>query len=429
MDENDILVDKLENGAFFIGKRLPFLRTVALSIGVNVGSVNERNENSGISHLIEHTVFKRTENFDGYHLKKEIEAVGGALNAFTSKEYTLFYARVPDFAISNAVDVLYDLVNAPLFLEEDVEMEKKVVLEEIAMYEDDPTDLANTNLLKALWGEDDPYGRSIIGTANVVSKLRANDLKNYHAVHYVPNKMLFSLVGNFQQRDVDKFTEKIAFLASQEGERITFSPRRKDIKNVVSTKRDLKQVSVSMAVPTVKKSDKRNYPLALVSTILGGGMSSILFEEIREKRGLVYSIACSNQSNKFGGYFSIEFSTLPQKLFDALEGVRKVLEEFPKNVKNYVEYGKKRLEGRLLTSSESTFSTMFMMVDDLFTISRVRNLNEITNSLESVNTQELLEVFEDLLCTQWTISAVGPVGEYAKELQKYKFEVKRDASS
>ncbi len=429
--ENEIRIDKLKNGAFFVRKHMPFLRTVTLGIGVNVGSVNERAENSGISHLIEHTVFKRTKRFDGYQLKKEIEAVGGALNAFTSKEYTLFYARVPDFAAIKAFDVLYDLVSAPLFLGEDVEMEKKVVLEEIAMYEDDPVDLASTNLLKAMWGENDPYGRPIIGNADIVSKLQASDLKNYHSLHYVPNKMLLAAVGNIKQEESEYFAERMESLgkAEEKIDLVSFSPTRNEIKNVIVTKRDLKQVSVSMAVPTVKKSDVRSYSLAVMSTILGGGMSSVLFEEIREKRGLVYSISASNQSNKFGGYFSIEFSTLPKKVFDALNGIKRVLEDFPKKMHDYIEYGKKRLEGRLLTSSESTFSTMFMMVDDRFTLSKVRSLEEITNSLERVNEKELLKAFEELLCTKWTVSVVGPDGKYVKELQKYEFEVKRNVSS
>ncbi len=422
--ESDLFIRSLENGSKIIGKDMPFLRTVTLGIGVNVGSVNESSENSGISHLIEHAVFKRTKNFDGSTLKKTIESVGGTLNAFTSREYTLFYAKVPDFASREAFNVIHDLVSAPLFLEDDVEMEKNVVLEEIAMYEDDPMDLAGTNLLKMLWGENEPYGRPIIGNAESVRKLRAEDLKRYHQAHYVPSRMILSIVGNMEACDIDMFTQKMGDLTRVEAKHLILDPKSQKPANKVVTKRDLKQVSISLAVPTVEKSNPKNYPLAIIATILGGGMSSMLFEEIREKSGLVYSISTSNQSNKMSGYFSIDLSTSPHKVLEAMEGIKKVLSDFPKNVHSYLDYGKKRLEGKLLTSTESTFSTMLMMTDDQFTLGRTRKIEEMIDLLNRVDEKDILDTFQELLCKRWTLSAVGPNDEYAEKLKEYKFEVK-----
>jgi predicted Zn-dependent peptidase len=427
--ESDSYVRNLKNGSKMLIKDMPFLRTVTLGIGVNVGAANENVDNSGISHLIEHTVFKRTKNFDGYKLKKIIESVGGTLNAFTSREYTLFYAKVPDFASKEAFDVIYDLVSAPLFLEEDVEMEKNVVLEEIAMYEDDPMDLAGTNLLKALWGENSPYGQPIIGKAEIVKNLRSEDLKRYHQFHYVPSKMTLSVVGNVAACDMETFTEKMENLEGNFENVAAADPKSMDPTNVVVAKRDLKQVNVSLAVPTVDKSDPRNYDLAIIATILGGGMSSMLFEELREKRGLVYSISSSNQTNKLSGYFSIDFSTSPQKVFEATERIEKVLSTFPRNVHSYIDYGKKRLEGKLLTSTESTFSTMLMMTDDQFTLGRVRKIEETIDTLNRVDEKDILHTFGDLMCRRWTLSAVGPEGEYVETLKKHEFEVNFDGSN
>ncbi len=427
--ENELLKKKLKNGSQIMGKNMPFLRTVTLGIGVNVGSVNEKVENSGIAHLIEHAVFKRTKNFDGSLLKKTIETVGGTLNAFTSKEYTLFYAKVPDFASNEAFDVIYDLVSAPLFLEKDVEMEKNVVLEEIAMYEDDPSDLANTNLLKALWGEEEPYGRPIIGNVKSVKNLHAKDLKEFHRIHYIPSNMVLSVVGNLDACDMKTFVHKMEKLDGHEKRASLNKPTNKKATNVVITKRDLKQVSISLAVPTVEKSDPKNYALAVIATILGGGMSAMLFEELREKNGLVYSISSSNQSNKLGGYFSIDLSTSAQKVFEALKGIKKVLSDFPNVIRSYMNYGKKRLEGKLLTSTESTFSTMLMMLDDQFTLGKTRSIEEIIHLLDRLDEKEILNTFNELLCKRWTLSAVGPDGEYVEELKKYEFEVKCDVGN
>ncbi|WP_456398966.1 M16 family metallopeptidase [Mesoaciditoga sp.] len=427
--KSDFHSEELKNGSKLLTKDIPFFRTVTLGIGVNVGAADEVEENSGISHLIEHCVFKRTKNFDGYTLKKKIESVGGTLNAFTSREYTLFYAKVPDFASEDAFNVIYDLVSAPLFLEEDVEMEKNVVLEEIAMYEDDPMDLASTNLLKALWGEDSPYGRPIIGKVETVKNLHSQDLKKFHSLHYVPFKMTLSILGNLEACNIGEFVQRMEKLQDSKAMETKSHPKSAKALNVVTTKRDLKQVNVSLAVPTVEKSDPRNYPLAIIATILGGGMSSMLFEEVREKSGLVYSISSSNQSNRLSGYFSIDFSTSPQKIFEAVDKIKNVLSNFPKKVHNYMDYGKKRLEGKLLTSTESTFSTMLMMIDDQFTLSRVRKLEETIKFLKEVKESDILKAFEEFFCKKWTLSAVGPEGNYVEGLKKHEFEVNLDGGN
>ncbi len=425
---NDISFENRPNGSKIVSRDMPFLRTVTFGVAVNVGSVNESPDNSGISHLIEHSVFKGTENFNSYELKKVIEYVGGTLNAFTSREYTLFYAKVPDFAYKQAFNVLYDLVSAPTFPEKEIELEKSVVLEEIAMYEDDPGDLASTNLLKALWGENEPYGRPIIGEVETVKRLHVEELENYYKEHYISQNVLLSVVGNLKACDMEFLKGKMDSLKNGKDDKISERPRSKPATNVVVKKRDLKQVNVSLAIPTVAKLEPQNYPLAIMSTILGGGMSSLLFEEIREKLGLVYSISSSNQSNKLGGYFTIDFSTSPNKLFDALEGIKRVLSEVPTKVSSYMDYGKKRLKGKLLTSTESTFSTMLMMVDDQFTLQKIRGIDEMIHFVEKVNRDDILKTFNDFFCKKWTLSAVGPWHAQVDELKEYEFEVKCDGS-
>ncbi len=425
---NEIVVERLSNDALIVSKDMPFLRTITFGMGVNVGAANETPGNSGISHLIEHSVFKGTKNFSGRDLKRVIESVGGVLNAFTSREYTLFYAKVPDFASRQAFDVLYELVSAPTFPEKEIELEKGVVLEEIAMYEDDPADLSGTNLLKALWGEETPYGRPIIGKAETVKDITIGDIKKYFKEHYVSSNIVLSIVGNLKSCDMSYIKEKMGALRDGKSEGKIAKPVALPPRNVLIEKRDLKQVNVSIGIKTVEKSDKRSYPLAIITTILGGGMSSVLFERLREKYGLVYSISSSNQSNKLGGYFTVDFSTSPNRVFEAIKKIKKVLSDMvdTSSLKKHMDYGKKRLKGKLLTSTESTFSTMFMMIDDQFTLRKVREIDTVIRSIESVRYNDVAETFKDFFLGKWTLSAVGPPGTVLNELKAYEFEVNGD---
>ncbi len=423
---NDITVEKLSNDSLIVSKDMPFLRTVTFGMGVNVGAADENPQNSGISHLIEHSVFKGTKNFSGHELKRIIESVGGVLNAFTSREYTLFYAKVPDFASCQAFDVLYDLVNVPTFPEKEIEVEKGVVIEEIAMYEDDPADLSGTNLLKALWGDETPYGRTIIGKAETVKNISIDDVKKFFKDHYISSNILLSIVGNLKSCDMNYIREKIEALQTGDFKGKIEEPIARPPKNVVIEKRDLKQVNVSIGIKTTKKSDKRSYPLAVITTILGGGMSSVLFEKLREEYGLVYSISSSNQSNRLGGYFTIDFSTSPNRVLNALEKIRNVLnEDMTKSsfLKAHMDYGKKRLKGKLLTSTESTFSTMFMMIDDQFTLRKIRGIDRVIESIENVTYEDVVETYKDFFLGKWTLSAVGPSGTVLDKLKAYEFEV------
>lgn len=420
----DITIDKLDNGVLIVSRNVPSLRTISMGIGVNVGSINEDDAHSGISHFIEHAVFKGTENFGSYDLKRSIESYGGILNAFTSKEYTLFHAKVPDFAVKQAFDVLYELTTKPLFPKEEVESEKGVVIEEISMYEDDPGDLAETNLLKALWGET-PYGRTIIGTADTVSGFDIDYIKEYYRSNYVSSRFVVAFVGNMEAVDTDYVREKLSWINPGKDAELDISLGESSMKNMVVEKQDLRQVNVSLGIPTLAKSDVKNYSLSLIATMLGSGMSSILFERIREKLGLVYSIFASNRPYRFGGDFSIGFSTTPKNVVKALDEVKDVLRNFRAEIGSHLDYGKKRLEGRLLMSTESTLSTMYTIFDDQFTLRRIRGIEEMVQSVKSVGEEDVKKAYDEFLKGTWTISAVGPSGT-AEMLKNYEFVVDND---
>lgn len=396
-------------------KDIPSLRTVTIGIGVKVGSVNERNGEFGISHVIEHSVFKGTVNFTSSDLKRTVERYGGVINAFTSEEYTLFETKVPDFAAAEAFNVLFDLVNAPLFPEKEIESEKKVILEEIAMYEDDPSALSEENLLNAIWG-DSPYGRPIAGNAETVMKIETEQIRNFFINHYLAKNMIIVLIGNLSKIDMNFIEEKMSEIKDGEITNLKLNPKPLESSIKIVEKKDLNQMNVSIGIPTVKRSDKMSYALGITSAILGNGMSSILFDRVREKLGLVYSISSSHQSHTFCGEFIVNFSTSLQNTVKAIQEVKSVLNEIPEEIGKQLEYGKKKVAGRLLMSTESTLSTMYMMIDDYFTIGRIREIDEITDMIEHVTSEDIIEIFEKHMKRKWALSFVGP--SKSKELLK-----------
>jgi predicted Zn-dependent peptidase len=388
--KDKIVIDKLENGVLMVFKDIPSLRTITIGMGVKVGSINEKKGEFGISHLIEHAVFKGTVNFTASDLKRSVERYGGIINAFTSEEYTLFETKVPDFATKDAFNVLFDLVTKPLFPSKEIESEKRVVLEEIAMYEDDPVALSEENLLKMIWG-DSPYGRPIAGKSETVMAINAEQIKDFFEKHYLARNIVIVIIGNLASVDLNYIKKKMNEIKDGRVETLHLEPTPLDPSMVIVEKKDLNQINVSMGIPTVKRSDKINYALSITSTILGSGMSSILFDRLREKLGLVYSISSSNQSHTFCGEFTINFSTSVKNLLKAIKEVKNVLNELPEEIEKQLEYGKKKVQGRLLMSTESTLATMYMMVDDYFTIGKIRGIDEITDEIEKVTSPMFLK--------------------------------------
>lgn len=424
--KDKIVIDKLENGVLMVFKDIPSLRTITIGVGVKVGSINEKNGEFGISHLIEHSVFKGTVNFTASDLKRSVERYGGIINAFTSEEYTLFETKVPDFATKDAFNVLFDLVSNPLFPSKEIESEKRVVLEEIAMYEDDPVALSEENLLKMIWG-DSPYGRPIAGKSESVMAISAAQIKDFFEKHYLAKNIVIVIIGNLSSVDLDYIRKKMSEIKDGRVETLKLQPISLDSSKIIVEKKDLNQINVSMGIPTIKRSDKMNYALSITSTILGSGMSSILFDRLREKLGLVYSISSSNQSHTFCGEFTINFSTSVKNLLKAIKEVKNVLNELPEEIGQQLEYGKKKVQGRLLMSTESTLATMYMMVDDYFTIGKIRGIDEITDEIEKVKESDVFEIFDKYMKRKWMLSFVGPTG-LEEILKDYEFLVDHGGS-
>ncbi|MHB8918753.1 MAG: M16 family metallopeptidase, partial [Desulfocucumaceae bacterium] len=279
---------KLQNGIQLLTEDIPHVRSLAVGVWINVGSRDEGDEVAGISHFIEHLMFKGTEKRTAKQIAEALDAVGGQLNAFTTKEYTCYYARVLDEHLELALDILSDMLFSSKFAVPDIDRERNVIFEEIKMYEDTPDELVHDVFASTIW-QMHPLGRPIIGHADVIKQLDRDTFLGYLNKYYVPGNIVISLAGNI---DHDLAAGKIASYFGGLGGDLSHramnlpSPR----KEVFCRTKDTEQVHLCLGTPGMPLDHDQIYTFQLVNTILGGGLSSRLFQEIREQRGLVYSI-------------------------------------------------------------------------------------------------------------------------------------------
>ncbi|NBO51315.1 MAG: insulinase family protein, partial [Actinobacteria bacterium] len=291
----------LPSGLRIVTEEEKSVRSAAFGIWVNVGSRDESNSTAGASHFLEHLLFKGTKKRSSLEISSSIEAVGGETNAFTSKEYTCFYARVIDKDLPLAVDVISDLITSSVVRAEDVEAERKVVLEEIAMRDDDPSDLIHDLFLEKYYG-DTPLGRPILGSVNSIKNMSRNTVFNYYKNRYKPEDLVVAVAGNVKHKKVVQLVEealsKDEFLDQPKKEfKVRTSSQVKVVGRGKVTLLDKKteQAHIVYGVPGVAREDKSRFALSVLSSAIGGGMSSRLFQEIREKRGLAYSTYAYSQ--------------------------------------------------------------------------------------------------------------------------------------
>ncbi|MGH8971417.1 MAG: M16 family metallopeptidase, partial [Actinomycetes bacterium] len=285
----------LPGGLRVVTEAMPTVRSVTVGIWVGVGSRDEAPSLAGASHYLEHLLFKGTRRRDALEISSAIDAVGGEMNAFTSKEYTCFYARVLDTDLPLAVDVVCDLVSSSVIRSADVDSERGVILEEIAMHEDDPTDMVHDQFAQALFGSG-PLGRPILGTVGSIETIGRNAIAGYYHRRYRPQDMVVAVAGNVDHAAVVRLVRKACLLAGLlEGDAVPALPRVGDRRSagpggVRVVRRTTEQANVVLGTPGVSRTDERRFALGVLNAALGGGMSSRLFQEVREKRGLAYAV-------------------------------------------------------------------------------------------------------------------------------------------
>lgn len=406
----------LSSGLRIVTEEERSVRSAAFGIWVNVGSRDETVSTAGASHFLEHLLFKGTKKRTSLEISSAIEAVGGETNAFTSKEYTCFYARVIDKDLPLAVDVISDLITSSVVKAVDVDAERKVVLEEIAMRDDDPSDLIHDLFLEKYYG-DTPLGRPILGTVKSIKSMSRNTVFNYYRNRYKPEDLVVSVAGNVKHKNVVAMVEealsKDNFLDQPKKDfKVRSSPQIKVARKgeVTLLDRKTEQAHIVYGVPGVARDDKRRFALGILSSALGGGMSSRLFQEIREKRGLAYSTYAYSQQFAGSGVLSFYVGCKPNKAQEAIKIIQSILYDVAENglTSDEISRAKGAVSGSLVLSQEDTGSRMTRIGKSELVYGQVLSFDEILREISSVTPEQIKEIASESLPTSPTLAVVGP---------------------
>jgi predicted Zn-dependent peptidase len=402
----------LPNGVRILSETIPYVRSASLGIWADIGSSAERTEHRGVSHLVEHMLFKGTKRRSAREIAEAMDGVGGHLNAFTDKETTCYYAKVIDRHVPLAVDVLTDMLLNSTFDPIELSKEQKVVLEEIRMYDDSPDDMTHDLFTRTMWS-DSHLGEPTIGYAHTVSALTREDLREHMRLRYMPNAVVVAAAGNVDHDDLVALLDK-AFAGFQGTAELPV-PQRPTLTPASFIKRkDTEQAYVVLGTQGLSQRDERRYALSVLDTIFGGGMSSRLFQEVREKRGLAYTVSSFQQAYRDAGLFAVAAGTSPSSVQECVDViVDEVLLLAQKGVTDAeLRLAKEHIKGNLTLSLESTSGRMIRLGRGEFALGRFLPAEEIEERIESVQKDEILALAAELLVPEKLgMCVLGPVGD------------------
>lgn len=405
----------LPGGLRVVTEAVPTLRSVTVGIWVGAGSRDESPAQAGASHYLEHLLFKGTRRRDALAISSAIDAVGGEMNAFTTKEYTCYYARVLDADLPLAVDVVSDLVTSSLIRPEDVESERGVILEEIAMHEDDPTDLVHDEFAAALFG-DAPLGRPVLGTVESIEALSRSAVAGYYRRRYRPQDMVVAVAGNVHHGEVVRLVRRAFDQAGVLGGDASPTPRRAPARaprthaRVRVVPRATEQANVVLGGVGVPRDDERRFALGVLNAALGGGMSSRLFQEVREKRGLAYSVYSFHTQYADTGMFGVYAGCAPAKVDDVLALCRDQLDKVAATgiTLEELERGKGQLRGSLVLGLEDTGARMSRIGKAVLVHGEYLSIDEVLARVDAVSLDDVGGVAAEVLTARPTLAVVGP---------------------
>ena len=411
----------LPSGLRIVTEEVSSVRSAAVGIWVNVGSRDEAPAVAGASHFLEHLLFKGTKRRNALEISSAIESVGGEMNAFTSKEYTCFYARVIDSDLPMAVDVISDLITSSIVTAEDVDAERKVVLEEIAMRDDDPSDLVHDLYAETYYG-DTTLGRPILGTIDSINNMSRNSVFNYYKKRYLPQDLVVAVAGNIKHKRVVAMVEEA--LSRDNFLDVSGTPQIRPNTTVKRGKqgrvgiiyRKSEQAHMFYGMEGVTRNDDRRFTMGVLSAALGGGMSSRLFQEIREKRGLAYSVYAYAQQYAGSGQIGFYAGCNPTKALEVVEIIREVLADVVDNGMTHeeIERAKGAVRGSLVLSQEDSGSRMFRIGKNEIVYGQVMGFDDILKSISRVNEQDIREIASAFLTKTPTLALVGPFKNTSK---------------
>lgn len=399
-------ITTLDNGLRIVSETLPGIQTTSLGMWVGVGSRFETPAQNGISHFLEHMAFKGTQNRTAIQIATEIENVGGYLNAYTSRENTAYHARVLSDNTLLAADIIADILQNSTFLDEEIEKERTVILQEISQSHDTPDDIIFEHFQAAAF-PNQPLGRSILGPESVIKSLTSDDLREYMNNNYKSSNMVFAATGGVDHDELVEFCEeKFSNLRPHNG--ATTHPGTYQGGRHVET-RTLEQVHMLVGFESVKQGHPDFYATAVLSSLLGGGMSSRLFQEVREKRGLVYSIYTFNTAFKDTGLFGIYAGTGPNELPQVMPLIAEVIHSLEVTLSDEeINRSKCQLKAGLMMALESTTARCEQLAQHMLIFGKSFTSEEIIQKVDRVQKEDVLRVAQQLFQSPATHAAIGP---------------------
>jgi predicted Zn-dependent peptidase len=400
---------ELSTGERVISERVPGVRSVALGLWIGAGSRDEPNARAGVSHFIEHLLFKGSSRFSAQEIAEIFDELGGELNAATSRETTVVYSRIPDDRLEVALDVMADMVLRPAFA--DVDSEREVVLEEIAMVEDTPNDLVHDIAAEAVFGAH-ALGRPVIGRADVISSVSRRSLASYHRRAYQPTRIVLAAAGNVEHAALTSFfAERRHGAAPGPGLAARKPVRANGRPGVRFQRKDTEQYHVCLSAAGISRTDERRFAASLLDAIVGGSASSRLFQEIREKRGMAYSVYSFASQYEDAGQIGVYVGTREDNLVECLEiAVAELVDIASGNVRPAeLARAKENLKGRILLSLESTSARMTRLGKSTVTETPLLTPEQIVKRLSAVSAGEVAELAGALLAPErLSFAGIGP---------------------
>lgn len=404
----------LENGVRILTEKMPYSRSVSMGVWVSVGARDEEATEGGLCHFIEHMIFKGTRKRSAFQIAKEFDAIGGYSNAFTAMENTCYHAKVLDSHLETMVDILTDIFLNSVFDSREVEKERSIIFQEIGMLEDSPDEYLHLLAGQTFWG-DHPLGRSILGTRENIRNLSAEDIRAFFRRLYQPDRMIISAAGNLEHdRIVDLVGPLFETLECRNGLPARHKPRPHARVNVCF--RELEQTHICVAGRGLAITDPERYKFSLLNTIFGGNMSSRLFQEIRERRGLAYSVYAFSNSYFDSGMSGASAGVDPT---NARESVRLILEQMRRLAAEPVSdaelrAAKEYTKGNLLLATESNDNQMVRLAQNEFHFGREVPLSEVVSNIEAASAADILELARRIFRPgENAITIVGPVSDPA----------------
>ena len=390
-------IKKLENGITLAVEEISSLRSVSMGLIVNAGSEIEDKDLMGISHFIEHTTFKGTNKRSAMQIAQELDSVGGKLNAFTGKEFTQYYAVIQDKYIDVAADVLSDIFLNSKYDDKDIDMEKNVVLEEIKMYEDSPDEHIHDIFTLAVI-PNHPLGNPVIGEEKTVRSINSKKILDFRKNYYTPDNLLISIAGNVSFESASTIiTDKFSSFKGNSSNKML--PSAETVQTIKLKSKKTEQVHLIIGSKGPSQNNDERFAFTVMDNILGGSMSSRLFQEIREKRGLAYSIYSFNQGFKDIGLFEIYAGTRKENFENVVELIMKELTKMRKIglSKEELERAKEFIKGTMVLSLESSNSRMNYMARSIYYHGRVVTIEEIFEKIDRVGLDDIMKLTEKYL--------------------------------